>query len=477
MTLQAFDRFLAGTWRDASGAAHIPVTDPATEATIAQVRECSAADVDVAAKAAAGALEAWRSTPAHERADALRRLAGALRARSETLAATLCAEVGMPIKLVRRIQVGLPIATFEATAASLASHAFETRIGHSLVVREPAGVVAAITPWNYPLHQIAAKVAPALAMGCTVVLKPSELTPLNAFLLAEAVGAAGFPAGVFNLVTGAGATVGEALVSHPAVDLVSFTGSTATGRRILASASRAIKRVRLELGGKSASLVLPGADLDRAVRATVASCLLNAGQTCSALTRLIVPEDRAAEATAAAVRHAEAFRPGDPKDEACRLGPVVSAAQRTRILDQVRQAVADGAALATGGPDAAGLPSRGFYVAPTVLTGVVPGAAIAQEEVFGPVLSILTCRSVADGIAIANDSRYGLAGAVWAASTDEALAAARRIRTGQVEVNGAPFNPSAPFGGFKLSGMGRELGVHAFDDFVELKSIQLPEAG
>jgi aldehyde dehydrogenase (NAD+) len=349
----------------------------------------------------------------------------------------------------------------------------EERIANSLVVREPVGVVAAITPWNYPLHQVVAKVAAALAAGCTVVLKPSEVAPLSAYLLMEIAHDAGLPPGVLNLVPGTGPVVGEALAAHADVDMVSFTGSTAAGRRVAAVAAGTVKRVALELGGKSANLVLPDADLTAAVKVGVANCMLNAGQTCTAWTRMIVPEARYGEAVELAAAAAARYAPGDPTDPATRLGPLVSAAQRERVLGHLRTGVAEGARVVAGGPDA-DVPNPGHYVAATVLADVAPDATAAQEEIFGPVLSVLRYGDEDEAVAIANNSRYGLAGAVWSADPERAVAVARRLRTGQVDVNGGPFNPLAPFGGFKQSGVGRELGPYGLDEFREIKSVQLP---
>ncbi len=344
-------------------------------------------------------------------------------------------------------------------------------IGNSLVVREPLGVVAAITPWNYPLHQIAAKVAPALAAGCTVVLKPSELTPLCAVAFAEICAAVGLPAGVLNLVTGYGDVVGESLMSHPGVDYVSFTGSEGIGRRIGEVTGRNLVPSGLELGGKSACLVLDDADLALAVTSCVTRCMLNSGQTCIALTRLLVPRERLAEAETIAAAVAQAHVLGDPFDPATHMGPLVSAVQRDRVRGHIGRAVLEGARLVTGGTLAPC--ERGYFVSPTVLSDVRSEMTVAQEEIFGPVLSILAYDGEEDAIRIANDSRYGLSGAVWSGDEDRALRVARRIRTGQVDVNGAAFNPCAPFGGVDASGRGRELGAHGLSEFFYVKSIQL----
>ncbi len=344
-------------------------------------------------------------------------------------------------------------------------------MGNSLVVREPVGVVGAITPWNYPLHQIVAKLAPALAAGCTLVLKPSELTPLTAYLLFDAIDEAGLPPGVVNLVTGTGPVVGEALAGHPGVDLVSFTGSTATGRRITHLAADRIARVSLELGGKSANVVLDDADLASAVKVGVGNAFLNSGQTCTAWTRMLVHRNRYDEALDLAAKATDGYQLGDPLDPATRLGPLVSAQQRDRVRDHITRGLADGGRLVAGGLDAP-VPQRGWFVAPTVIADVDPDSALAQEEVFGPVLAVIPVDDDDHAVRVANNSRYGLAGAVWSGDEERALRVARRLRTGAVDINGAPFNPLAPFGGYKQSGLGRELGVHGLEEFCEVKAIQ-----
>jgi acyl-CoA reductase-like NAD-dependent aldehyde dehydrogenase len=379
----------------------------------------------------------------------------------------------MPLRLSRTIQAGLPITVMASYSEMLTSFSFEERIGNSLVVREPVGVVGAISPWNYPLHQIVAKVAPALAAGCTVVLKPSEVAPLSAFLLAEVVEAAGLPPGVFNLVCGTGPIVGEALAAHPDVDMISFTGSTRAGRRVSEIASQTVKRVALELGGKSASIVLEDADMAKAVRSTVSSCFLNSGQTCTALTRLLVPRSRQAEAVKLAADIAGGFTVGDPFGGEANLGPLVSSTQRDRVREYIRMGTREGAELMIGGPEAPPGLDRGYYVRPTVFDSVQPGMTIAREEIFGPVLSVLTYQDEDDAVRIANDTRYGLAGAVWSADGRRAEAIARRLRAGQVDINGGRFNPMAPFGGYKQSGHGRELGRYGLEAFLEVKSLQL----
>jgi acyl-CoA reductase-like NAD-dependent aldehyde dehydrogenase len=355
----------------------------------------------------------------------------------------------------------------------MADFPFEETVGNSLVVREPVGVVGCITPWNYPLHQIAAKVAPALAAGCTVVVKPSEVTPLNAFVLAEIMQAVGLPAGVFNLVTGLGPEVGEALVIDPDVDMISFTGSTRVGRRIGELAAPMVKRVALELGGKSPNVILDDADLQAAVVDGLGKCFLNSGQTCSALTRMLVPRARLAEAEQIAAAAVAQTTVGDPLEADTRLGPLVSEAQRERVRGYIRKGVEEGAKLVAGGDEPPEGLQRGYFVRPTVFSDVRPDMTIAQEEIFGPVLAIMPYDDEDDAVRIANDTIYGLAGGVWSGDPERAKRVARRIRTGQIEINGATFNPTAPFGGFKQSGHGRELGRYGLEEFLEVKSLQL----
>jgi acyl-CoA reductase-like NAD-dependent aldehyde dehydrogenase len=472
--MRVFERlFVGGQWVSPAGSGLLDVVSPSTEEVVGRIPEGSAQDADRAVQAAAAAFPAWAATPPRERARLLQRLRDGLAARSEEIAQTITGEVGMPIGLSRTIQAGLPVTIMGGYAQMLEGYVFEETIGHSLVVREPVGVVACITPWNYPLHQIVAKVAPALAAGCTVVVKPSEVAPLNAFLLAEVVREAGLPDGVFNLVSGTGAAVGEALASHPNVDMVSFTGSTRAGRRVAELAARTVKRVALELGGKSASVILEDADLARATKACVSSCFLNSGQTCTAHTRMLVPRAREAEATRLAVEAARAFTVGDPFGGQAKLGPLVSAAQRERVRHYIRTGTGEGAELAIGGPEPPeGLP-RGYYVRPTVFAGARPEMTIAREEIFGPVLTILPYDDEDHAVHIANDTVYGLAGAVWSGDPERAKRVARRVRAGQIDVNGARFNPLAPFGGFKQSGYGRELGPWGLEEFLEPKALQL----
>lgn len=454
--------YLDGAWRPAAGRDVIEVVNPVDEQVIGSVPAAGPDDVDAAVRAARAALAGWAATPPAERAARLAALRDVLAAREEEIAETVTAELGSPLAFSRAVHAAVPIAVAGSYAEIAATHPFEEKVANSTVLHEPVGVVGAITPWNYPLHQIVAKVAPALAAGCTVVLKPAEDTPLTAQLFAEAVHEAGVPAGVFNLVTGLGSVAGQALAEHPGVDLVSFTGSTAVGRRIAAVAGAAVKKVALELGGKSANVILPSADLARAVNVGVANVMSNSGQTCSAWTRMLVHRDRYDEAVALAAEAAAKY--GE------RIGPLVNARQRERVRGYIDKGVAEGARLVAGGPEAPR--AQGYFVSPTVFADVTPAMTIAREEIFGPVLSMLRYEDEEDALRIANGTVYGLAGAVWAGDEAEAVAFARRMDTGQVDINGGRFNPLAPFGGYKQSGVGRELGVHGLAEYLQTKSLQ-----
>jgi acyl-CoA reductase-like NAD-dependent aldehyde dehydrogenase len=472
--MKAYDKlFINGDWVTPSGEGSIDVINSTTEEVMGRIPEGNADDIDRAVRAAKAAFESWSQLDPAKRAEYLNKIAAGLTARGEELAKLVAEEVGMPLMLSKMIQAGLPTANFGLYAKLGAEYAYEEKVGHSLVVREPVGVVGCITPWNYPLHQIAAKVAPALAVGCTVVLKPSEVAPLNAFLLAEVAQEAGLPPGVLNLVTGFGPVVGEALASHPDVDMISLTGSTGAGRRVSELGSKTIKRIHLELGGKSAAVVLDDADLAKAVAAEVGNCYLNSGQTCSAHTRLLVPKSKKDEAIAIAKKTAESFTYGDPVNDKVRMGPLVSAVQRDRVRGFIKKGIEEGATLVTGGPDQPDSHPKGFFVKPTVFADVTPSMTIAKEEIFGPVLSIIAYDDEADAIRIANDSVYGLAGAVWSGDPERAQRVARKMRTGQVDINGGGFNLMAPFGGYKQSGNGRELGKFGLEEFLEFKSLQL----
>ncbi|MFD9572308.1 aldehyde dehydrogenase family protein [Streptomyces sp. NPDC059982] len=462
--------YIGGEWRPAAGADRIEVVNPADEQVLATVPAGGAEDVDAAVRAARAALPGWAATAPAERGALIGALRDVLAARKGEIAETITAELGATLGFSEAVHVGAPIAVASSYAELAASYAFEERIGNSTVLLEPVGVVGAITPWNYPLHQVVAKVAPALAAGCTLVLKPAEDTPLTAQLFAEAVHEAGIPAGVFNLVTGTGPVAGQALAEHEGVDLVSFTGSTAVGKKIGAIAGAAVKRVALELGGKSANVILPGADLAKAVAAGVADVMSNSGQSCNALTRMLVQREQYEEAVSLAAAAVAKYPTGDPRDPATRLGPVINAKQQARVRGYITKGIEEGARLVAGGPDAPH--EQGYFVTPTVFADVTPEMAIAQEEIFGPVLAILPYEDEEDAVRIANGTVYGLGGAVWAADAETAAAFARRMDTGQVDINGGRFNVRAPFGGYKQSGVGRELGPHGLGEYLQTKSLQ-----
>jgi aldehyde dehydrogenase (NAD+) len=466
--------YINGQWIVPSTSETSEVVNAATEEVMGRVARGGRAEVDQAVAAARAAFPAWSERPIAERAAFVEKIADGLQARQEEIATVIAQELGMPLRLAQIIQVGLPITDFRTTAEAAKNYPLEERIDHSLVVREPVGVVGAITPWNYPLHQIAIKVAPALAAGCTVILKPSEVAPLNAFLLAEIIDSVGLPPGVFNLVSGRGTVVGEALASHPDVDMISFTGSTSAGKRVSELAASTIKRVTLELGGKSANIILEDADLERAVTDGMGKCMLNSGQTCSALTRMLIPRSKLAEAEAIAAKAVQNFTPGHPLQKGTRLGPLVSEAQRESVREYIRKGQAEGAKLVAGGAEQPEGLDKGYFVRPTVFSNVRNDMTVAQEEIFGPVLVMIPYDSEDEAIRIANDTVYGLAGGVWSGDIEHAIRVAKRIRTGQVEINGAPYNPKAPFGGYKQSGNGREQGPHGLAEYFEVKAIQLP---
>ena len=466
--------YIDGQWRASAGTETIDVLDATTEEVIAQVSAGTADDADAAVAAARAAFPGWSATPLAERIDFLLGAARALQARQTEIATLVSQEVGMPFAYSNVVQAGLPVQSLVSVAEIAAGYAFEETVYNSLVVREPIGVVVAITPWNYPLHQVVAKVAPALAAGCTVVLKPSEVAPLTAFVLAEIFDQLGLPKGVFNVVTGTGQTVGEALVGHPEVDMVSLTGSTGAGRRIGAVAAQTIKKVALELGGKSPLVVLDDADLVEAVSAGLNGCFLNSGQTCIALTRMIVPRAAMPQVEAIAAAGVEQIKVGGPFEPDTVLGPLVSAQQRDRVVGYIEKGIADGARLVAGGPTPPDGLDRGYFVRPTVFTDVDADMAIVREEIFGPVLVIQAYDTEDEAIELANDTPYGLNAAVFSADQERAVAVGRRIRAGQVQINDGAFNINAPFGGYKQSGNGREFGAWGLADYLETKSMQLP---
>jgi aldehyde dehydrogenase (NAD+) len=466
-----YDRlYVNGGWRASSGDDTIEVVNPATASVIGHVPSATVADADAAVEAARDAFAAWSGQSVEARRAVLLALAQGLTDREEEIARTVTLEVGTPIERSRPWQAAQAAHVTTGYANLLSRYSFDEQLGNSLVVREAIGPVACIAPWNFPLHQAVLKVAPALAAGCTVVLKPSSLSPLNAYLLAEIIDTLGLAPGVFNLLSGSGSVIGERLAAHPEVAMISLTGSTEAGRRVAEVGAQTIKRVTLELGGKSAVVICDDADFDIAVRNGVHNSYANAGQTCAAWTRMLVPRSRLDEVEALAAEVAEGYLLGDPMDEATTMGPLISAGQRDQVNAFIRAGLDEGAKLIAGGPGAS-LPDEGYFVAPTVFSEVRRDMTIAQSEIFGPVLSILPYDSDDDAIAIANDSIYGLHGGVWSPDAHRAMLIARRMRTGRVDINGADFNYEAPFGGYKQSGLGRELGVFGLEEFLEVKAI------
>lgn len=464
--------FIDGAWQAPSGQGLAEVINPATEQVAGLVPLGDERDVARAVAAARQAFGPWSRMSSSVRAGFIRALAQQLHARADEMAGVITAELGMPVQWCRSVQVDGPIAGLEQYI-ELAALMDEVReVGNSWVIREPVGVCAFINPWNYPLHQLIGKLAPALAAGCTVVIKPSQETPLHAFLLAEMIEAIGLPAGVFNLVSGPGSKVGEALAKHPDVDMVSFTGSTGAGIRVAQAAAPSVKRVCLELGGKSPLLIGEDADLAAAVRYGVQDVMINSGQTCTALTRMLLPASRYAEAVELAVAETQRLRLGDPLDPQSFLGPMCSAAQRRTVRDYLYVGQQEGARLLCGG-DATEEFERGFYLKPSLFADVDNRMRIAQEEIFGPVLCLIPYADEAQAIRLANDSPFGLSSGVWAASTERALGLGRQIRAGQCFLNGAAFNYRAPFGGYKQSGNGREWGEEGLAEFVEVKALQM----
>ncbi len=464
--------YIDGSWVDPSGEGSIEVINPATEEVIGVVPVGAVGDVDAAVEAAKVAFPSWSRTSVEERADFLNQLSEAIKERSEDLAQLITSEVGTPIEYSRMAMVGTPRVVSRSYAKILEGFEWEEEVRNSLIVKEPIGVVAMITPWNFPLHQIIGKVAPAIAAGCTMILKPSKEAPLNAFVLADILEEIGIPKGVFNLVSGHGRDIGETMSSHPGVDMVSFTGSTGAGVRVTELAAPGVKRVTLELGGKSANIILDDADIPRAASSAIFACFGNSGQECSALTRLLIPEESRDEVIDVISSKIGRYSVGNPMEEGNRCGPLVSKKQQESVTSFISSGIEEGATLVAGGegmPD--GLES-GFYVKPTVFADVTPEMAIFREEIFGPVLSITTFSSEDEAIKLANDSEYGLSGGVWSGDEERAMRVARRMQTGQVSINGGAFNVTAPFGGYKRSGLGRELGMYGLEEFLEIKSIQ-----
>jgi aldehyde dehydrogenase (NAD+) len=467
-----YDKFyINGEWVSPAGNETLDVINPATEEPCGSVPMGAAADVDAAVAAAKAAFPGWAALSADERAGYLDKIAEIMTRRHGEFADVVCQEMGMPLPMAGAVQVGMPMANFANYARIAREFEYEKAQGGTQIVKEPIGVCGFITPWNYPLHQIVAKVAPALAAGCTMVVKPTEMAPLCAFMLAEVFDEAGVPAGVFNLVNGLGPIVGEAIAAHPDVDMVSFTGSTRAGKRVAELASQTVKRVTQELGGKSANVVLDDADFAKAIPAGVMGCYMNSGQTCSAPTRMLVPRERQEEAVQIAKATAEALKFGDPKGEGTTHGPIVHAAQYEKVKELIGLGVKEGANLVTGGAERPEGVDKGYFVKPTVFSDVTNDMTIAQEEIFGPVLSIIPYDSEEEAVQIANDSIYGLAGCVWSGDKDRAINVARQMRTGQVTINEAGFDINAPFGGYKQSGNGRELGEFGMDEYMEIKAL------
>jgi aldehyde dehydrogenase (NAD+) len=475
MTQTSLDLTVAGHWINGAIAltsgGTLSVTNPATGTVVATVPDGSAADVDAAVAAARAAFPAWAATTPRERAALIGKLAERLAERAEEIAQAVTAEIGAPITLARFGHAGFPAAVAASVAALADEIPWTEEIANSLIVREPLGVVGAITPWNFPLQQIMTKLAPALLAGNTMVFKPSEIAPLTAWILAEAVSAAGIPGGVFNVVYGTGPVVGEAIAGHPGIDMVTFTGSTAVGKRIAVLAAGNVTRVGLELGGKSAAVVLDDADLDLAVQSTLRSAFTNSGQVCGAWTRMIVPAAKQEQVIELIRDAALAYQVGDPRDEATVVGPLASERQWERVNGYIERGIAEGADLVLGGPGRIQGLEQGAYIRPTVFASVDPDATIAQQEIFGPVLALIPYAGEDEAVAIANDSSYGLAGAVFG-PPERALAVARRLETGQVDLNAAQFNILAPFGGYKQSGYGREFGRFGVEEFTQVKAIQ-----
>ncbi len=465
--------YINGKWVQPMGTGSIDVINPATEEIIGKIPVGSADDVDKAASAARIAFDSWAKSSIEERINILNALSNALKEKGESIAQTITAEVGTPIGYSRVAMVGTPRVVSRSYAKILENFDWEEKVRNSIICKEPIGVCAFITPWNFPLHQIIGKVAPAIAAGCTMILKPSKEAPLSAFILADILHEIGLPPGVFNLVSGHGSEIGNYMSSHPEVDMVSFTGSTGAGVAVSEAAATTVKRVTLELGGKSANVALDDADPILVAKKAIGACHQNSGQTCSALTRLIIPESMSDEVYEIIAKKNNSYTVGDPLEENTRCGPMVSLRQQKSVSTYIQSGISEGATLVSGG---LGMPegiSKGYYVKPTIFANVSPDMKIWKEEIFGPVLVITTYKSEEEALVLANDSIYGLSGGVWSKDEERAIRFAKEMRTGQVSVNGGAFNVSAPFGGYKLSGNGRELGTHGLNEFLEIKSIQL----
>ncbi len=463
--------YIDGAWVDPLVPATLDVINPATEEPIAKISMGTAKDVDRAVKAARKAFASFSQTSKEERIALLERILEAYKARYDDVAKAISSEMGAPITLATRAQAAIGVAHLTQMIAVLKDYEFEQLQGRTLIAREAIGVCGFITPWNWPINQIVCKVAPAIAAGCTMVLKPSEIAPLNAILFAEVCQAAGVPKGVFNLVNGDGPSVGQAIASHPEVDCVSFTGSTRAGIAVAKAAADTVKRVHQELGGKSANIILRDADLEKAVRAGVQHCFNNSGQSCNAPTRMFVPRELQSQAVAVAKTTAEGLKVGDPTAKDTVLGPVVSEVQFNKIQGLIQAGIDEGATLVTGGTGRPESLNRGYYVRPTVFADVKPDMRVSREEIFGPVISILPYESEEQVVELANDTVYGLAGYVQSGDLGHARKIASQLRAGQVNLNGAPGDMSAPFGGYKQSGNGREWGKYGFEEFLEIKAV------
>ena len=464
--------YIGGQWVEPSSAARREVINPATEAPVGVIAMGAAADVDRAVAAAKAAFPAFAATTREERLDLIARIGVAYKKRFDDMAKAITAEMGAPFKMLASgAQAASGLGHFRAVGAALKEMEFERLQGTTLIVKEAAGVCALITPWNWPANQMACKIAPALAAGCTMVLKPSELAPLSAVVLAEILDDAGVPPGVFNLVQGDGEGVGAPLTAHPDVDMVSFTGSTRAGKLVMKTAADTVKKVALELGGKSANILLDDADFPRAVKQGVLTLMLNSGQNCNAPSRMLVPEDRLEEVEAIAVATLGKLVVGDPQDDTTTLGPVANGAQFARVQQMIDSGITEGAKLVAGGPGRPEGIARGYFVRPTIFSRVTPAMTIAREEIFGPVLSIIACKDEDDAVRIANDTPYGLSGYVSSSDLARARRVARRLRTGNVHLNGAPIDLAGPFGGYRQSGLGREWGAFGIEEFLEVKAI------
>jgi aldehyde dehydrogenase (NAD+) len=468
--------YIDGAWVDPAVMKTVPVVNPATEDAMYDVAVGSKADVDKAVAAARKAFETFQFSTREERIELFNKIIAAYQARAKDIAKAISDEMGAPMTLAERAQAAAGLGHLASTLGVLKDYHFEEKVGTATVVREPIGVVGMITPWNWPLNQIACKVAPAIAAGCTMILKPSEFTPTSALIFAEILHEAGVPKGVFNLVNGDGPTVGQAIASHPRIDMVSFTGSTRAGILVAKAAADTVKRVHQELGGKSANILFPDVDFSEAVTKGIAGCFSNSGQSCNAPTRMFVPRDRQEEVKGYAKAAAEKYTVGPADAPDTKLGPVVSQVQFDKIQDLIQSGISEGATLVTGGPGRPANLNRGYYVRPTVFADVHPEMRISREEIFGPVLSILPYDSVEEVIDLANDTTYGLASYVQAADIEKAREAARRMRSGNVYINYPTWDAGLPFGGYKQSGNGREYAEYGLDEFLEIKGIAGYEA-